>query len=317
MGLTLASPIIAGSSSLTSNFNNIKSYADAGVGAVVLKSVFQEQISGEVDSMLSYADSPESLDYLSAYVKENDLNRTINLIKECKEKLTTPIIASINCTSKGEWVEFCKRMEYAGADAIELNIFHLPTSKNESSSVIEAAYLDIAAAVVESVGIPVCVKLSARFTNHLYIVNELYKRGVKGVTMFNRFWEPDFDIEKQTVTSQEVLSNHSEMRSNLRLVGQASAEVKTIDFCASTGVSKWEDVVKFIYAGATTVQLCSALYRDGAHIIKDINSRIEQWMKLHSKTSISDFKGALNSSNVNDSAAYERCQFMKQFGEYK
>lgn len=317
MGLTLESPIIAGSSSLTSNFNHIKSFAEAGVGAVVLKSVFQEQISGEVDSLLSYADSSESLDYLSAYIKENDINKTINLIKECKEKLTVPIIASINCTSHGQWVEFCKRMEYAGADAIELNIFHLPTSKNESAAKIEENYFAIAAAVVESVKIPVCVKLSSRFTNHLYVINELYKRGVKGVTMFNRFWEPDFDIEKQKVTSQEVLSSRNEMRSNIRLVGQAASEIKTIGISASTGVSTWEDVVKFLLAGADTVQLCSALYRDGAHIIKDINNRIEKWMKLQSKESIADFKGALSASKVNDSASYERCQFMKQFGDYK
>ncbi|MEG1935833.1 MAG: diguanylate cyclase, partial [Rikenellaceae bacterium] len=225
-----------------------------------------------------------------------------------------PIIASINCTSRGEWVEFCKRMEYAGADAIELNIFHLPISKNESSSSIENSYLNIASAVVESVKIPVCVKLSSRFTNHL--INELYNRGVKAVTMFNRFWEPDFDIEKRIITSQEILSNHSEMRSNIRLIGQASAEIQTIDYCASTGVSTWEDIVKFILAGASTVQLCSALYRDGAHIIKNSNNKIERWMKSQSLESIGEFKGSLNFSNTTDNIAYERCQFMKQFGGY-
>ncbi|MFI3321998.1 MAG: dihydroorotate dehydrogenase-like protein [Rikenellaceae bacterium] len=317
LGLTLQSPIIAGSSSLTSSYETIKSYSDAGVGAVVLKSIFEEQISGEVDSMLGYADSPEMFDYLSAYVKDNDLTKTITLIEECKKNLPIAVIASINCHKKGEWIDFCSKMENAGADAIELNIFLMPSSKNQSSAEIEAEYFEIVASVTEKVSIPVCVKLTNRFTNHIYVVNELYKRGAKGVTMFNRFWEPDFDIDSFEIKAQTVLSNSNESRSNLRLVSQAAGEVSTIDFSVSTGVHSSEDVIKYILAGASTVQLCSVLYKDGAKFIEQANAAIKEWMEGFGYDSIDDFKARMSSKNFKESAEYQRCQFMKQFGGFK
>lgn len=315
LSLNLKSPIIVGSSSLTSNYKSIKAFADAGAGAVVLKSVFEEQILSEADSLSGMNDYSEAYDYLSTYIKKGDLDNYTTLIAECKKSLDIAIIASVNCNSDGDWIDYCKQMEAAGADAIELNIYLMPTSKNESSSSLEAHYLTIAEKVVSAVGIPVSVKLSPRFTNHIYIVNELYKRGVKGVTLFNRFWEPDIDINSLSFKGAAVLSNPSEMRSNLRLISQISSEVSTIDISASTGVYSGEDALKFILSGASTVQLCSLLYKNGAEAIKLINEFVESWMKNNEFTTFDQIKGRMLSSD--DIIHLSRAQFMKQFGEYK
>ena len=317
MGLNLSSPIVAGSSAMCANYENIEKLANNGVGAVVLKSIFQEQMALETSHLLEYDSSPEAADYLSEYIKEGDLSKTVKLIKECKQKLDIPIIASVNCISQGQWLEFCTKLEGAGADALELNIFYMPTSQKDSGADIEKRYLDIVAKVVEKVKVPVAVKLSSRFTNHLYMIAQLYNRGVKSVTMFNRFWEPDFDIDKLEVVSQNILSSKGEGRSNLRLISQASSNMPMVEISATTGIDGSESVIKAILAGATVVQVCSLLYNEGADVVSKLNSDLTTWMKSKGYSTLSEFKGKLNGKNIADKTAFDRCQFMKSFGSYK
>lgn len=317
MGIEINSPLVAASSSVSANFDTIKTLSDSGIGAVVLKSIFQEQIAGEITNLLEFADYPEAADYLSHYVKENDLNKVISLIAKCKSELETPIIASINATSEGSWIEFCKKLADAGADALELNIFFMPTSKNETSAQLEQRYLDLAETVVKAVNVPVAVKLSPRFTSHINIVSELYKRGVKAVTLFNRFWEPDFDIDSECIVAQPVLSSPGEARSNLRLISQISAECPAMEIAATTAIHNHEDVIKALLAGATTVQLCSVLYEKGTKEVYNINAAIFKWMEDKDYCSIESFRGSLNCKNISDKKAYDRMQFIKNFDTYR
>ncbi|MFI3315852.1 MAG: dihydroorotate dehydrogenase-like protein [Rikenellaceae bacterium] len=311
LSLEIKSPIIIGSSPLTADFKTIKKCADQGAGAVVLKSIFEERIANEVADMLSSLDSPESHDYLSSYLKQGDLDRYTTLIKECKAELDIPVIASVNCKTSGEWIDYCKKIEDAGADALELNIFYMPASKTESSQEIEARYLKVVEDVVKHCSIPLCVKLSSRFTNPIYMINELCKRGVKGVTMFNRFWEPDFDISKFEIVSVSAMSSPRELNTNLRYVSQAASANIPVDICASTGVYTSDDIVKYILAGASTVQVCSVLFSAGISVIGDLNSQLLAWMESHGFSSINEFKGKMLSDK--DQTMHTRFQFMKQF----
>ena len=317
MGLELSSPIVAGSSAMSASYDNIENLAKNGVGAVVLKSIFQEQMDSEAAHLVDYDSSPEAADYLNEYIKEGDISKTVSLIKRCKESLDIPIIASVNCISQGKWIEFCTKLEDAGADALELNIFYIPISKSESGADIESKYLDIVAKVVDAVSIPVAVKISPRFTNHLYMISQLYNRGAKSVTMFNRFWEPDFDIDKQEIISQNILSTQGEGRSNLRLIAQASSEIPTMDISATTSIDGSQSIIKALLAGATVVQVCSLLYNEGTDVVASLNNEIKEWMGTQGYSAVGDFRGKLNCKNVADIASYERCQFMKQFGSYK
>ena len=199
LGLELNSPVILSSSGLTSNLQRIKDAEMAGAGAVVLKSIFEEQIMSEVAHVDSYSDYPEAADYVRAYVEENRLGLYLKLIEDAKQQCDIPIIASINCRQAGEWVDYARVIEAAGADALELNIFLLPTDKETSSDEIERNYLNIITRVKEAISIPLSVKLGAGFTNPLAIVREIYYRNVKGVVLFNRFYPTDIDIEKMAV----------------------------------------------------------------------------------------------------------------------
>ena len=200
LGLELSSPVILSSSGLTSTLPRIQAAEKAGVGAVVLKSIFEEQIMNEVAHVEAYSDYPEAADYVQAYVQENSLNQYLDLIRSAKQQCSIPIIASINCHQDGQWVNYARVIEEAGADALELNIFLLPTDKEVPASELEKNYLNIITRVKETVSIPLAVKLGAGFTNPLAVVREIYYRNVKGVVLFNRFYPTDIDIEKMTPT---------------------------------------------------------------------------------------------------------------------
>ena len=316
MGLKLKSPVIVGSSSLTASLDNIKKYETAGAGAVVLKSLFEEQILREAAS-LDINDYPEASDYLNNYLRDNTVDTYLNQIREVKKTALIPIIASINCVKGGDWTAFASKIEEAGADALELNIFFMPETRTQTAQEIEQQYLATAAEVVKAVSVPVAVKISNHFTNPLNIINELYYRGVKGVIMFNRFYEPDINIEKMELGSSDVLSNHVEMRGTQRWIAKASAKIPLVDYAASTGIESGESVVKMLLAGAKAVQVCSAIYKGGGSIIKYMNDFVNEWMVRHGYRETSEFIGKMNLTNVQDSLGYERAQFMKYFSSYK
>lgn len=316
LGLELKSPVIASSCGLTAHVEQVEKWNKAGVGAVVLKSLFEEQIIGESASLSSSSDYTEANDYISAYVRSNAITSYLKLIQDSKAVCDCPIIASICCTKNGDWVKFAKDIEAAGADALELNIFFIPFSADQTSESIENMYLDIASSVVSALKIPVAVKLPKNFTNPLNVVNNLYFRGVKGVVLFNRFYEPDIDVDTLEIGTSEVLSSVSEMRGLIRWVGSVSGECSKVDVAASTGIESGEAVIKMMLAGAKVVEVSSALYKGGESVVRYMNEYISNYMDRHEYTSTDEFIGKLSKKNSNDVSAYERAQFMKYFSGY-
>lgn len=313
LGLTLRNPIIVGSSGLTSSIDKVRAAAQAGAGAVVLKSIYEEQLTSQAESLEKYSEYPEAADYLRNYVSGTAMNEYIALIKQASDELTIPIIASINCSSDGEWATYAKMMEEAGAAALELNIFTMPTDPSMAAEKVEARYLAIVDSVRKVTSMPLSVKLSHTFTNVLNIIQQLYYHGVNGVVLFNRFYSADIDIEKMQVVSGGVFSSRSELHTPLRYAALSSAIVPLIDVAISSGVHTGEDVVKALFAGASAVEVCSVLYENGINYLPMIEADIEHWASKHNIINISDIIGKLNASHEKDAEIFERAQFMKYF----
>ena len=217
--------------------------------------------------------------------------------------------------SSTEWVDFTSEIEKAGADAIELNIYFLPINKDKNPREYENAYLDLVSKVKEKTKLPVIVKVGAGFTNITWLVNQLYMRGASAVVLFNRFYAPDIDTDSLTFGSAEVLSSPNDIRDSLRWIGIVSSQVKEIDLAASTGIHSGMAVVKQLLAGAAATQVCSVLYRNGVEYIRDMVAEMKKWMEKRDYEKISDFRGRLNYSNLEDPSVYERAQFIKYFSQ--
>jgi len=312
-GLSMKSPIIVSSSGLTSSVDRIKKVAAAGAGAVVIKSLFEEQINHEIGNMSAGSDYPEAGDYIRTYARENSLEEYLSLIRSAKEAVDIPVIASINCVSASEWIDFAGRIEEAGADALELNIYFLPIDKDKEPSAYEKEYLHLVSEVKKRTSLPLIVKLGNGFSNITWMVDQLYKRGAAAVVLFNRFYAPDINTDELSFGSAEVLSTPAELRTTLRWIGIVSSQVKQVDLAASTGVHSGMAVVKQILAGATAVQVCSVLYRNGLDYIKDMTLEMKKWMEKNQYDSPGDFRGKMNYGSLDDPSVYERAQFMKYF----
>ena len=314
-GLTLKSPIIVSSSGLTSSVTRIKKIADAGAGAVVLKSLFEEQIQYEIGNMETGGGYPEAADYLKTYARENSVSNYLQLISDAKNAVDIPVIASVNCYSSSEWVDFTKQMQEAGADAIELNIYFIANNKRKDPREYETVYLQILENVKKTVSVPVIVKLGSHFTNLSWMADQLAVRGAAGVVLFNRFYAPDINTDELTIGSAEVLSTAADIRNSLRWVGILSSEIEGLDISASTGVHNGLGAIKQILAGAEAVQVCSVLYRNGIDYLREIISEMKSWMEKKKYNSIGEFKGKMSYSRIDDPAAYERAQFIKYFSK--
>ncbi|MFI3286881.1 MAG: dihydroorotate dehydrogenase-like protein [Rikenellaceae bacterium] len=317
LGLSLKNPFIVSSSGLTSTFKKVKACEEAGAGAVVLKSIFEEQISAQSAQMQQYNDYPEAADYLSGYMEQNALNEYITLIKECAENCEIPIIASINCSTSGSWVSYAQEFERAGAAAIELNIFALAASPSTTSAEIEAHYLSIVEAVKKVVNIPIAVKIPATFSAPVNMVQQLYFRAIKGVTMFNRFYTPDIDLKKLSVISSGVFSAPEELNSTLRWIALASTGVPIIDIAASTGIHTWQGAAKAFLCGARVVQLCTTLYKNGIDTLPTIIKDFKEWAQSEGFLSMQDIQGKLNTKNEQNAEIHERAQFMRYFSTFE
>ena len=320
LGLSLKNPIVVSSSGLTNSIDRIAKVVDAGAGAVVLKSLFEEQINYEINSAIYKGegfDYPEAMDYIKGYTRDNAVGEYLKLIKEAKAKFDIPVIASINCFTADEWVDFAQQIEQAGADAMELNVFMVNTDKNSDPAEYEKLYYDVVNNVSKVVSIPIAIKLGSNFANLVNVVNKISVSGAKGVVMFNRFYEPDIDIDKMSITSSEVFSSPSDIRRTLRWVAIMSDKVDNIDISASTGIHDGEAVIKQLLAGAQTVQVCSAVYKNGAQVIAQMISKLESWMDEKGYSTIDDFRGKMNYGKIPDPQLYERAQFMKYFSKYE
>ncbi len=321
LGLKLKNPLVAASSGLTGSVDKIVELEKAGVAAVVLKSVFEEQINNEVTSMLGNdqqaMDYPEAEDYIKNYLRENTISKHLELLKEVKKAVKIPVIASVNCISSAEWTTIAKDFEEAGADALELNIFHVPTDRNEKPGEVEQLYIDVLKKVKNEVTIPVSVKFGVYHSNIVGMADKLKANGAAGVVMFNRFYEPDINLETLELISSEVFSSPADIRRTLRWVGLVSTKVGGLDIAASTGIHDGDAVVKQILAGAQVAQLCSTLYLNGASVITKMIDDLSKFMEKWSFDKIEDFRGRLSYKNIPDPLMYERSQFMKYFSNRK
>jgi dihydroorotate dehydrogenase (fumarate) len=317
LGLTLNNPLIVSSSGLTDTVEKIQRLEELGAGAVVLKSLFEEQIQVEAGRMLMEDSYPEAQDYILQYTKSNSVEEYLQLIEKAKRAVKIPVIASINCISASDWINFSTEIEEAGVDALELNIYFLPTDKDVSSEKHEEFYYNVISKVRKKIKIPLAIKIGMHFTNLVKLVNNLYIRGAQGVVMFNRFYAPDIDVDKMEFTAAEVLSTPSDIRHSLRWVGIISHQVEKIDIAASTGVHDGKGAIKQILAGAKAVQVCSVLYKEGIHKLPVIIKDIETWMDRHHFKSVDEFRGKMNLRRIPDPTVYERSQFMKYFSNYQ
>ncbi len=324
LGLSLSNPLIIGSSGLTDSVDNIIELEKAGAGAVVLKSLFEEQIMLEVDASLKeayrndmiYSAKSETLDYIDVHIRERTMSAYIKLIRDVKSRLTIPVIASINCVSAAEWVKFANQFEEAGADALELNIAVLPTDESLDAADIEKIYFDIIAKVKSRVNIPVSVKITSCFTNLAAMVKKISETGVDGIVMFNRYYTPDFDINNFEEKSSDTYSAPGEAGDVRRWMGIMSPRVKC-DLAASTGIHSSEDLIKQILSGARAVQVVSAIYRNGRGHIQKMLGGLNDWMEDKGYNSIDQFRGRMSQEESTDPSSYERIQFMKYFSEIK
>jgi dihydroorotate dehydrogenase (fumarate) len=256
---------------------------------------------------------PEADDYISAYTKSHSVDEYIDLIIKAKNELSIPVIPSINCFSSEGWTEFAEKIAMSGADALEVNVFFMPTDRKRSAAESEKVYFDLIEKLNKIIKIPVSFKIGPRFSNIFYMLDQFYMRGIKGVVMFNRFYEPDIDIDKLQIVPAPVFSTAEERRYVLRWIAMASAQDIKLDISASTGIRKGDDAVRYILAGASATQICSVLYQKGLPYLKTINQEISDWMVKHNFNRISDFRGKLNWANYSNPEMFERTQFMKYF----
>lgn len=314
MGLNLANPIIVGSSGLSKTAAGVKKCADAGAGAVVLKSIFEEQISKEVDALVEASHQSmwhsEAAEYITAYGHDNAVDLYLETIAEAKSAVNIPIIASVHCVTAGAWTDFARQVEQAGADALELNVFVMPSDPRRSGQENEKVYFDVVKQVKKQVSIPVGLKIGFFFSSLSKMIEELGKSGVDGLVLFNRFYSPDFDIEKFTLRPAKIVSSSDEYVRTLRWISLMSGKVGC-DLAAATGIHDGATVVKQILAGAHAVQVCSALYRNGVQHVGAMLKDVEEWMQKHGFETLDAFRGKMSQSESGNPADYVRVQFMK------
>lgn len=317
MGLKLKSPIIVGSSSLTENIENSKAYEKAGAGAVVLKSLFEEQILHDVDEQRlnnMYGSFNDQEYYAMYYSKKHNLTQYINLIKKNKDALNIPVIASINCVSADEWIAYAKMIQDAGADALEVNLFLLPADVHVSGIEKENTYFDIIEKISNAVSIPFSLKISYYFSGLANFIYRLSETKASSVVLFNKFYSPDVDIEKEKVISGDVLSCKELNTMTLRWIGILYNKVN-IELTASRGIYNGEQVIKNLLVGAQAVQIVSAIYKKGPKVIESMIHDLEDWMFRHNYNSIEEFRGKASQKNIKKPVLYERTQFMRYFSD--
>ena len=320
LGLELRNPVIAASSGLTSTLDGLVSLEKNGTGAVVLKSIFEEEIlkeaehrAGEADKdPMIYSDLSETLDYIDLHIREDNLQKHLQLIRDAKAKLSIPVIGSINCVSWQDWTHFARQMQEAGADALELNLFLNPADFGNKE--FEKSYFLIIEKVLKVVDLPVSIKISRYFTRLGLTMKALAETGVAGIVLFNRFFTPDVDIEKMSLTSGRMFSTPEEQSETLRWIAIMSERVDC-NLAASTGIHTGQDAIKMILAGATAVQVASTLYKSGPDQISRIIKQMEQWMESKNFRSPEEFRGKISSAYQGNPASFERLQFMKNFSE--
>jgi dihydroorotate dehydrogenase (fumarate) len=316
MGITLKNPFVPSAGPYSENLGTLRQMEDAGASAVVLHSLFEEQIRQDEHQLLHDLEQgseshPESLSFFPQ-MSEFRLGpeEYLEHIRKAKASLGIPVIASLNGMTPGGWTGYARKMEQAGADALECNIYFLATDPAETSGAVEQRYVQIARSVKEQVRIPVAVKLSPQFSSIASMARKLDEEGVDGLALFNRFYQPDIDLETLVVTPNLVLSSSWESRMVMRWIAVLFGRIQA-GLAATGGAHTHEDAIKLIMSGADVVHLCSTLLLNGPKRLGEICRSMERWMEEHEYESVSQMKGSMSQRNCPNPAAFERANYMK------
>jgi dihydroorotate dehydrogenase (fumarate) len=322
MGLKLKSPLVASASPLMMHTDNIRKMEDAGAAAVVLNSLYEEQIRYERESIyLASIQGTESFAEAITYLPQDiPLTRRtddyLDQIRRAREAVDIPVIASLNGMSMGGWTSFAQKMEQAGANALELNIYYIPTQMNMTGDEVEQTYIDILRAVRKAVHIPLAVKLSPFFSNMANTAKKIDQTGVNALVLFNRFYQPDIDIETLEVVPKVILSTSGELRLPLTWIGILYGRIQA-DLAATTGIHTAEDVIKVVMAGAHVAMMTSAVLQHGISHFRTVEHGLRDWMTEHEYQSITQMRGSVSQVNSPDPGAFERAQYMKTLTTYR
>jgi dihydroorotate dehydrogenase (fumarate) len=300
LGITLRTPLVPSASPLSEDLAKIKQMEQAGASAVVLHSLFEEQT--ELDT----AARPEFRIVPDAYLKH---------IAEAKRSVKIPIIGSLNCTTLGGWITYARQIAEAGADALELNIYKIPARTTVAGAIIEEGYIDVVRTVRAATKIPLAVKLSPYFSNFANMAASFDELGVDGLVLFNRFYQPDIDLEKMEVAPNLTLSTPADMRLPLHWIGILCGKIRA-SLAATSGIYQAQDVIKLVMAGADVTMLCSALMRHGITHIQRIEMDLIAWLEQHQHKSLRELKGIMSQQNCPDPSAFERAQYVRGLSSY-
>jgi dihydroorotate dehydrogenase (fumarate) len=316
LGLQLKNPLVPSASPLSGDIGTIRKMEDAGAAAVVLHSLFEEQIrheSRELDHYLQFG-TESFAEAVTYFPQADDYNlgpdEYLNHIRHVKEAVDIPIIASLNGVTVGGWIDYSRKMEQAGADAIELNVYYIPTNMRLSGVEVETLYLDILKAVKAAVKLPVAMKLSPFFSSLGHFTHRLDEQGVNGLVLFNRFYQPDIDLEHLEVVPNVILSTPQAMRLPLRWIAILFGKLKA-DLAATSGIHTHLDVLKMLMAGAKVTMMCSALLRNGVGHLSTVLKDLKIWMEEYEYESVSMMQGSMSQKNIADPSAFERANYMK------
>jgi dihydroorotate dehydrogenase (fumarate) len=301
LGMKLRTPLVPSASPLSEEIDKIKQMEQTGAAAVVLHSLFEEQLEMDPGAV-----KPDFRVGPDAYLKH---------IAEAKRRVKIPIIASLNCTTLGEWISYARQITEAGADALELNIYKIPTGTKVAGSTIEEGYIDVVRTVRAATKIPLAVKLSPYFSNFANMASSLDALGADALVLFNRFYQPDIDLEKMEVAPNLTLSTPTDMRLPLRWIGILFGEIRA-NLAATSGIYQAYDVIKLIMAGADVTMLCSALMRYGIQHIQQIEMEVVFWLEQHKYNSLSEIKGLMSQKKCADPSAFERAQYVRGLSSY-
>jgi dihydroorotate dehydrogenase (fumarate) len=322
LGLKLKNPLVPSASPLSHTLDGMKKLEDNGAAAVVMYSLFEEQLiheSAELDHYLSYG-TQSFAEALTYFPQAEDYNlgpeEYAELIHKAKQSLGIPVIGSLNGISTGGWTSFARTIEQAGADALELNVYYIPTDPKLTGADVEDRYLEVLNAVRSTVKIPVAMKLSPYFSSMAHMAQRLDQAGADGLVLFNRFYQPDIDLETLEVTPNVILSTPQALRLPLRWVAILYGRIKA-SLAATSGIHTSQDVLKMLMAGADVTMMCSALLRNGPQRIREILAELDQWMLEHEYVSVKQMKGSMSQKSVADPAAFERANYMKALNSYK
>jgi dihydroorotate dehydrogenase (fumarate) len=313
LGIDIKNPIVVGASNMVTDMDTLKKAEESGAAAIVYKSLFEEQIQLESyqmeDDMEEYNERNAEMIKLFPDIKHAGPEEHLLNLRKTKESLSVPVIASLNAIYKESWVDYAAQIEQTGVDALELNFYAVPRELYQTSQVIEAEQLEALKAVKEKVNIPVSVKLSYFYSNPLSIISEMGEAGADGFVLFNRLFQPDIDLDTEDHFTPFNLSNESDSRIPLRFVGLLYGNVAS-DLIASSGIYSGHDVAKMILAGANSVQVVSALYKNKVDYLSTMLKELEQWMDSKGYKTLDDFRGKLSRKNVSDPFVYKRAQYI-------